>query len=211
MLLCRAVGLTHSQGILEPGEECDGGSTGSACCDPETCRFTQGSVCDPSNSACCTPSCQLRPAGTICRPSVDSRCDIAEACTGSSADCPADTYQDDGTSCGAGELACASGICTSRDLQCQNQATSLNITQACPLNTDSSCSVTCQDPRTGRGACVVLDSQFVDGTPCGYAGTWCVRSSCSLLSAELTIRTARMALAITDLSWTQRNRGIRGI
>jgi hypothetical protein len=37
-----------------------------------------------------------------------------------------------GTGCGAGELACASGVCTSRAAQCQTAGSSLGIRDACP-------------------------------------------------------------------------------
>lgn len=83
-------------GILEPGEECDpGNDTGSSCCTSE-CKFTQGSVCDPVNSACCEDSCQFSPASKVCRAAVNAECDVAESCSGNSADCPADQTVDDG-------------------------------------------------------------------------------------------------------------------
>lgn len=84
-------------GILEPGEECDPGNAGSTrCCNAETCRFTSGSVCDPSNSGCCEESCQFSPASRVCRPSVNAECDQAESCTGTSAACPEDQHTSDG-------------------------------------------------------------------------------------------------------------------
>ncbi len=52
-------------GIVDVGEECDGG-------------------------ACCSSTCILEPASTICRASTDP-CDAAEYCTGSSPACPPDT------------------------------------------------------------------------------------------------------------------------
>lgn len=47
------------------------------------------------------------------------------------------------------------------------------------MNLDhSSCSVTCADPRTNGGSCIILDSQnFVSGTPCGYGGR-CRNGAC---------------------------------
>lgn len=51
-------------GTLDEGEDCDGG-------------------------ACCV-ECSFTPAETVCRPAVSETCDVAEACTGDSADCPAD-------------------------------------------------------------------------------------------------------------------------
>ena len=51
-------------GILDDGEDCDGG-------------------------ACCV-ECSFAPAETVCRPAVNAACDVEEACTGVDADCPAD-------------------------------------------------------------------------------------------------------------------------
>ncbi|KAH8917363.1 Disintegrin-domain-containing protein [Atractiella rhizophila] len=162
-------------GIVEPGEDCDTGGVDSPCCNSSTCRFTSSSVCDPLNSACCTDSCAFASNGTVCRPSIDSRCDIAETCTGFNATCPEDTFVKDKTSCGSG-LQCASGLCTSRDQQCAAQGGSLGITKSCSGRTSSSCQVTCADPDTNSD-CVLLESNFRDGTECGYAGT-CQSGKC---------------------------------
>jgi len=84
-------------GIVEAGEECDpGAGSNSTCCDPGTCKFKGDAVCDPSNSPCCTGSCQFAPASQVCRPARDARCDVAESCTGLSADCPADQTSPNG-------------------------------------------------------------------------------------------------------------------
>ncbi|GJN92635.1 hypothetical protein Rhopal_005670-T1 [Rhodotorula paludigena] len=134
-------------GILEDGEECDPGSdTDDPCCDAQTCRFAPGAVCDPRNSLCCTSQCQIAGAGTVCRASQDQRCDREETCDGSSRDCPDDEYESDGTGCGSG-LSCASGVCTSRDEQCRNAGSSLDLQSACPTS-----------------------ASFRDGTACGYGG-----------------------------------------
>ncbi len=79
-------------GILESGEQCDGG-------------------------VCCTGTCQFASAGTVCRFPAD-QCDATEFCTGSSADCPANSYVPDGWACNDGNActqndACSSGVCTS--------------------------------------------------------------------------------------------------
>jgi hypothetical protein len=84
-------------GIVEAGEQCDpGAGSNSTCCDSATCRFTENSVCDPLSSSCCTSSCQFAPAAQVCRPARDPTCDIAESCTGLSADCPADQTSPNG-------------------------------------------------------------------------------------------------------------------
>jgi hypothetical protein len=173
-------------GILEPGEECDPGASGSSCCTSE-CKLRSGAVCDPTNFACCTDSCQFAASSVVCRPAVNEQCDTAETCSGSSATCPTDVHANDGTSCGAdGEgLYCASGLCTSRDLQCRNEGATLDITRACPASVSSSCQLTCADPRSG-GGCVLLDSTFTDGIECGLAGR-CRSGSCQNGSFSNTV------------------------
>jgi len=76
-------------GYLTIDEECDDGNT------------------DPGD--CCSPSCEYESAATECRASAGT-CDIAETCTGASADCPADAYQPSSTECRA-----SAGICDAPD------------------------------------------------------------------------------------------------
>lgn len=81
----------------EAGEDCDpGSSTNSTCCDPQTCKFRSGAVCDPTNDLCCSSTCQVAGAGTVCRARTDEQCDVAETCDGASATCPADEFTTDG-------------------------------------------------------------------------------------------------------------------
>ncbi|PWN41031.1 hypothetical protein IE81DRAFT_197799 [Ceraceosorus guamensis] len=172
-------------GILEldAGEECDAGPNGSACCTAD-CKLTSGSVCDPEGSACCTDQCQFASAGTVCRPSVDDRCDSAETCSGTSDECPADQRESDGHGCGDG-LSCASGHCTSRDQQCQQQGTDMGLTRACSATASNSCSVSCQSPSRAN-TCVILSSNFIDGTSCGYGGR-CENGECRSGSSTDTL------------------------
>ncbi|KAI2642272.1 zinc metalloprotease mde10 [Xylaria nigripes] len=169
-------GSQCGNGIVEQGEECDcGGEQGcqnNPCCNPNTCKFTANSICDPANEECCTAQCQFATNGTVCRASTGT-CDPKETCTGTSATCPADAKAPDGQTCGAdgSGLKCASGQCTSRDLQCQVQLGGLegstNGVTACD---GSSCTVRCKTPDLGPGACDVIQSNFLDGTPCEGGG-----------------------------------------
>ncbi|KAI0013213.1 zinc metalloprotease mde10 [Xylariaceae sp. FL0662B] len=179
------VTITGSQcgnGIVEAGEECDcGGTEGcrdNECCDATTCRFKGNAVCDPSNEDCCTEQCQFRPAGFVCRAST-SACDQQETCSGTSATCPADAKTPDGEACGAAGagLTCASGQCTSRDLQCSTLVGSLtnnNDTKACDSQT---CLLRCSSSRLGPNGCYDMQQYFLDGTPC-EGGGHCVNGQC---------------------------------
>lgn len=166
-------GQQCGNGIVEAGEDCDcGGEQGCAdnpCCNPDTCKFTSESVCDPSNEECCTDTCQFASAGTVCRASMGS-CDPEETCSGESATCPQDTVQDDGTDCGNG-LQCASGQCTSRDLQCRSvlgDSLESNDTYAC----QGGCTMICHSESIqGNFECYSLMQYFLDGTPCNGGGT----------------------------------------
>ncbi|KAF3071210.1 Disintegrin and metalloproteinase domain-containing protein B [Daldinia childiae] len=162
-------------GIVETGEDCDcGGEEGCAnnsCCDPGTCRFKTNAVCDPTNEDCCTAQCQFKSSGSVCRDSTGT-CDPQETCSGNSGTCPADVKSADGQACGAsgGGLTCASGQCTSRDLQCRTLVGSLtnnNATSACDSQT---CQLRCASSDLGPNACYDMKQHFLDGTPCQGGG-----------------------------------------
>ncbi|KEF57566.1 uncharacterized protein A1O9_05484 [Exophiala aquamarina CBS 119918] len=159
-------------GIVEEGEDCDCGGeqgcTGNICCNPTTCKFAEGAVCDSSNEGCCTSQCQFASVGTVCRAST-GQCDPQETCSGTNGTCPPDTTAPDGDSCGDG-LRCASGQCTSRDLQCKTlmgSYTAGNDTYACNSQT---CSLSCASPDFGSNVCYSMQQNFLDGTPCGGGG-----------------------------------------
>jgi hypothetical protein len=76
---------TCGDGIVGPGEQCDGGP-------------------------CCSLDCSIRPPGASCRDAADASCDVTEVCAGT-ASCPANEFRADGTSCPGG--TCAAGVCVS--------------------------------------------------------------------------------------------------
>lgn len=169
-------------GIVEQGEDCDcGGAQGcgdNPCCNPTTCKFTADAVCDPANEECCTASCRFASNGTVCRASTGV-CDPQETCTGSSPNCPADVTAPDGTGCGASGsgLACASGQCTSRDLQCKTLMgglTSGNDTRSC---NSQGCQLSCASPEFGANTCLTMQQNFLDGTSCQGGGK-CSNGAC---------------------------------
>ena len=155
-------------GIVEDGEDCDcGGPSGcgsNPCCNPTTCKFTTGSVCDDSNDGCCQ-SCKFAPSTKVCRRSTDGTCDPEETCTGNSSACPKDITAPNGQDCGNGR-SCATGTCTSRDLQCQQAIN--GSTGACE---DASCMLSCSSPSLGANTCLIVQQNFVDGTRCGFGLT----------------------------------------
>lgn len=199
-------GQQCGNGIVEEGEECDcGGTSGcgdNACCDPTTCMFQTGAVCDDSNEDCCV-SCQFAVNGTTCRASTGF-CDPAETCGGTDAICPTnDPSALDGEPCTSSNststsLTCASGQCTSRDLQCEtvmadyvfttSSGTALTVdannTYAC---SSRSCSVSCTSPAFGPGICYGLQQNFLDGTPCDAGGA-CSNGVCKGASVPGEIR-----------------------
>lgn len=163
-------GQRCGNGIVEGDEECDCGGDqcgNNNCCNPTTCRFINNAVCDDSNADCCR-NCQFASSTTVCRPSV-GECDPSETCSGNSPYCPADKTEQDGTSCGNG-LECASGQCTSRDLQCKTVMADNgqgNNTYACDSR---NCMLSCVNPKLGSGTCFGLHQNFLDGTDCGGGG-----------------------------------------
>lgn len=167
-------------GIVEDGEECDCGGDESCsenpCCNPSTCRFRNNAVCDDSNESCCS-NCQFASGSTVCRPSTGP-CDVEELCTGSSGFCPTDNYEADGQSCGnSAGLSCASGQCTSRDLQCQtavDQFTNSNYTRACGSDL---CTLSCSSSDNTRSYCAPVNQNYLDGTPCSSGGR-CTDGQC---------------------------------
>jgi len=164
-------------GIVEQGEDCDPGQgITSPCCDSETCKFKNGALCDPDSSPCCTAQCGFAPPTQVCRPTKDAKCDVQETCTGTSSSCPSDVVIPNGQSCGANDLACASGQCTSVSLQCQTLGASMNLTKECPNQSSNTCQVSCQDP-TQANQCILLTALLIDGSPCGYGGV-CASGKC---------------------------------
>ncbi|RPA71747.1 hypothetical protein BJ508DRAFT_381894 [Ascobolus immersus RN42] len=114
--------------IVEEGEECD---SNGPCCDPKTCKFKEGAVCDSSDptQTCCV-SCSFRPKSHQCFYKRDDECDtgMPHYCPGNSGFCPQAYHEMDGWSCGSYSddpfepRSCANGYCTSPDYECSQES-----------------------------------------------------------------------------------------
>ena len=103
-------------GVMEGEEQCDCGSAcySHPCCD-QTCRLKGNADC--SDGLCCF-GCRLRNKGFVCR-SASGECDLPEYCDGTSAECPADSYKQDGTACDRLHY-CVGGRCRNPNSQCSD-------------------------------------------------------------------------------------------
>uniref|UniRef100_A0A182C5R2 Metalloproteinase n=1 Tax=Phalotris mertensi TaxID=1260334 RepID=A0A182C5R2_9SAUR len=103
--------------FVEVGEECDCGSPQdcqSACCNAATCKLRRLAQCD---SGVCCERCKFKKATTKCRAAKDD-CDLAEHCTGRSAECPTDRFQRSGQPCQNNQGYCYNGKCPIMTRQC---------------------------------------------------------------------------------------------
>ncbi|XP_076562440.1 disintegrin and metalloproteinase domain-containing protein 26A-like [Arvicanthis niloticus] len=102
--------------LVEEGEQCDCGSSESCSTDPccsEGCFLKPGAQCA---SGLCCQDCQFLQTGTMCR-KEKNECDLPEWCNGTSAECPADVYKEDGSPCSCGY--CYKMECHQHDEQCR--------------------------------------------------------------------------------------------
>ena len=167
---------TCGNGILEEGEDCDCGTEeeckGNPCCS-FGCKLREGAKCSDGNEPCCK-KCQYRKLedNFKCFTSK-SQCQKDSICDGNSGKCPPIGKATNGIKCELDGGTCASGICTSRDLQCIKVGKRLGITKSCKKMRNT-CRLTCDS----SGECVTMDAYFMDGTPCGSRGT-CSAGQCS--------------------------------
>ncbi|NWZ36493.1 ADAM8 protein, partial [Brachypodius atriceps] len=104
------------------------------CCNATTCQLREGAEC--ARGECCQ-DCKVKAAGVLCRASKND-CDLAEHCSGLSAECPEDVFQENGVSCQHGSGYCYNGACPSHGEQCRalwgsGRAPSLPILPPHPL------------------------------------------------------------------------------
>ena len=85
------------------------------CCNATSCQLKTEAQC--GSGACCQ-SCKFKTHGTTCR-NATNECDLLEYCSGSSSQCPADLYRQNGKSCASGQGYCYNGACPTLDNQCK--------------------------------------------------------------------------------------------
>ncbi|NXO55458.1 ADAM8 protein, partial [Aramus guarauna] len=104
--------------FVERGEQCDCGTPeecSDRCCNATTCQLREGAEC--ARGDCCQ-DCKVKAAGVLCRASKND-CDLPEHCTGLSAECPEDVFQENGIPCQNGDGYCYNGACPSHGEQCR--------------------------------------------------------------------------------------------
>ncbi len=134
---------------------------GSAC--PDDLNPCTLDICD-ATGACTHPAGN---AGTVCRVSA-GQCDVAETCTGTSVNCPADGFKPNGTACNDANACtandqCTNGVCGGALVQC-------NAPSACHTSVGATC-----DPVSG--ACSYPNA--VDGTGCDDGNACTVNDVCT--------------------------------
>jgi hypothetical protein len=153
----------HSGDPCATGPECN-----NTCQEATTsCLTPAGAACADDANPCTDDACNgdgqcTHPAGhagTVCRPSTGP-CDIADACTGTSVDCPADARQPDETPCDDGVFCngvdtCAAGVCAHAGDPCL---------------TGSECNHTCNE---AASSCLTPE-----GTECTADADVCTADAC---------------------------------
>jgi MYXO-CTERM domain-containing protein len=173
-------------GTGDAGEGCDegaaNGTPASACtaaCTPKqagTCgngTRNGAEACDDGAAngspwSCCTTGCAFKTAGSVCRPAAGA-CDVAEACNGQSAQCPADAPAPAGSACDDGNP------CTTGET-CQAGACGGGTPPSCPAADECHAPGVCQ---TVSGRC--SSPPRPNGTPC--SGGACMAGACVPLPA----------------------------
>lgn len=134
--------------IVEPGEDCDGGSAttqGNDPCCTSACKFATNAKCSDINSVCCT-NCLAASSTKVCQLADSSNitCVANTYCDGTNFTCPALNYKPDNTPC-INNGRCKTGTCES---PCGNFG-------SCVCGDPYSCQVCCISS-TNSSACLPL-------------------------------------------------------
>ncbi len=172
-------------GVVSGSETCDCGASDCSgidpCCNGATCRLDGGAECSDFNDACCQGCQVVTGANVVCR-AQRSECDLAEVCSGSSKDCPADTFLPAGEVCEderGNDGACYLGDCRSRGTQCEQIAEQQGFDGVGVP--PASCGTPCDQVICGNqpSGCIIINGgpTVIDGVPCAGGGQ-CVDQQC---------------------------------
>jgi Mg-chelatase subunit ChlD len=152
-------------------------SSGTACTDDGL--PCSADVCSGSGVACTHPAGN---SGTVCR-DANGSCDVAESCTGTSTDCPADGF------------AAATTTCRDAVGDCDVAEKCTGSSGACPSDAFASAGTTCRaavgecdltEVCTGANAACPNDALKPDGTVCADDGNPCSTDTCNGTSTTCT-------------------------
>ncbi|NXF22884.1 ADAM8 protein, partial [Rhodinocichla rosea] len=164
--------------FVERGEQCDCGTPqecSDRCCNATTCQLREGAEC--ARGECCQ-DCKVKAAGTLCRASKND-CDLAEHCSGLSAECPEDVFQENGISCQHGSGYCYNGACPSHGEQCRalwGAGRAPSLPSSCP----TSCGM---DVKCGTLLCLSDNTQPILGSGYYSFGYYFGRFKCKAVIA----------------------------
>nr|XP_033812155.1 disintegrin and metalloproteinase domain-containing protein 10-like isoform X2 [Geotrypetes seraphini] len=195
--------------IVEPGEECDVGTSdsdlccyGSSAAEELQCRLKPGKICSASQGLCCNHLCDYKTQGTLCQ--EESECRFESYCTGESAKCSMPAPKDNYTLCNIGTRICLNGFCH------QSLCVKYGVEQ-CDCDSSSmreKCNLCCQlpgDDQTCASTASMALQEYFNGTqiplppgsPCGQRQGYCDKFHiCQLVDADGPI--ARLKNAILN-------------
>ncbi len=160
---CSACGYPGSPGRTQSTDGHFLTVTFTSLCGNGTVDVSVSEQCDEgasngASTSCCTSACQFRSSGSSCRPAAGS-CDVAETCSGSAGDCPADSFAPNTTICrGAAGECDLQELCPGNSSACPADAKKANGTACtadsnpCTLDQCNGSSDLCQHPAGNAGA-----------------------------------------------------------
>ncbi|NXF06456.1 ADAM8 protein, partial [Smithornis capensis] len=152
--------------FVERGEQCDCGmpeECSDRCCNATTCQLREGAEC--AQGECCQ-DCKVKSAGVLCRASKND-CDLPEHCTGLSAECPEDVFQENGISCQNGNGYCYNGACPSHGEQCRTLwGAGMSLSGQAPAPASAHGCISRRDVKCGTLLCLSDNSKPILGS--GY-------------------------------------------
>jgi hypothetical protein len=160
-------------------DECGSGFCVDGVCCNDACLGGAAGDCMGCDVPGKVGQCSYFPAGTECRASAEA-CDAAEACSGSTTECPPDA------------LAPAGMTCRPEAGPCDAVETCDGVSEACPPDalvaagtecraSEASCDVA--EVCDGAGVGCPVDMAAADGTPCAGAGGVCEGGVCTMEGA----------------------------